>query len=43
MGVGSMVSQCRPIDMMEIEAKKCEIRCSNCHKIRHAEERATEM
>lgn len=39
MEVGTMVSEGYSIDMIEAEIAKCDVLCSNCHRIRHYEER----
>jgi hypothetical protein len=37
--VKAMAQNRAPLDVLAQEIAKCEIRCSNCHRIRHYEER----
>lgn len=39
--VSRMVSLGTPLDTIAAEIEKCEVRCANCHMIRHAVERGT--
>lgn len=40
MTIARMVQHARSIESLKAEIALCEVRCSNCHRIRHANERA---
>lgn len=37
-GVGAMIQRGMPLDMVQAEMLKCEVRCCNCHRIRTAKQ-----
>jgi len=42
MGIAGMVSNGTVVRTIQMEVDKCEVRCANCHRIRHARERGVD-